>query len=94
MTGLANANWGATLEAMILVLVRISGLMVFSPVFSSNAIPARVKAAFALAVSFLVAPVAASFPGSHVEMGFLPVAGELSVGLVLGMTLTLFIRGA
>jgi flagellar biosynthesis protein FliR len=78
-----------TLEAMTLVLVRVSGLMVFAPVFSSEAIPPRIKAGFVLAVSFLVAPVAAQFPRAHAELGILPVLGELSVGLVFGMTLSL-----
>ena len=86
---MGNANWEGTLEAMTLVMVRISGLMVFAPVFSSAAIPVRVKAAFVLAVSFLVAPVVAAFPRAHAELGMLPVLGELSVGLVLGMTLSL-----
>jgi len=93
MTGIEStlqpADWGRTLETMTLVLVRISGLMVFAPVFSSSAIPVRVKAALALAVSFLVAPVVAAFPGARGEMGILPIVGELSVGLVLGMTLAL-----
>jgi flagellar biosynthetic protein FliR len=87
MTGaLDSANWERTIEAMTLVMVRISGLMVFAPVLSSSAIPVRVKAAFVLAVSFLVAPVVAAFPRAHAELGVLPVLGELSVGLVLGMT--------
>ncbi len=80
---------GETLEAMTLVLVRISGLMVFAPVFSSEAIPMRVKAAFVLAVSFLVAPVVAAFPRAHADLGILAVVGELSVGLVFGLTLSL-----
>ncbi|MFZ0274843.1 MAG: flagellar biosynthetic protein FliR [Acidobacteriaceae bacterium] len=82
-------DWENTLEAMTLVLVRISGLMVFAPVFSSEAIPARVKAAFVLSVSFLVAPVVAVFPGAHVELRIMAVLGELSVGLVFGLTLSL-----
>lgn len=82
-------DFEGTLEAMTLVLVRISGLMVFAPVFSSEAIPMRVKAGFVLAVSFLVAPVVAEFPRAHVVLGILPVLGELSVGLVFGMMLSL-----
>ncbi|HEY6448827.1 MAG TPA: flagellar biosynthetic protein FliR [Acidobacteriaceae bacterium] len=86
---LANLDWASALAAMTLVLMRISGLMVFAPVFSSEAIPMRVKAAFVLAVSFLVAPVVAAFPRAHVQLGVLPVLGELSVGLVFGLTLSL-----
>lgn len=82
-------DWEKSLEAMTLVLVRISGLMVFAPVFSSEAIPVRVKAVFVLTVSFLVAPVVAAFPHAHVDLGVLPVLGELSVGLVFGLTLSL-----
>jgi flagellar biosynthesis protein FliR len=82
-------DWGSTLSAMTLVLVRVSGLMVFAPVFSSEAIPARVKTVFVLAVSFLVAPLVAAFPGARAELGLLPVLGELSVGLVFGLTLSL-----
>lgn len=82
-------DFEAMLETMTLVAVRISGLMVFAPVFSSAAIPARVKAAFVMAVSFLVAPVVAAFPHAHPQLGVLAVLGELSVGLVLGLTLSL-----
>jgi flagellar biosynthesis protein FliR len=84
-----NPDWASTLSVMTLVLVRVSGLMVFAPVFSSEAIPMRVKAGLVLAVSFLVAPVVAAFPGAHAELGLLPVLGELSVGLVFGLTLSL-----
>jgi len=90
----ANAGWacsslGSAPGAMTLVLVRVSGLMVFAPVFSSGAIPMRVKAAFVLAVAWLIGPVVAGFPGAHAELGTLAVIGELSVGLVFGMTLAL-----
>jgi len=85
MTG----NFESLLEAMTLVAVRISGLMIFAPIFSSSAIPPRVKAAFVLAVSYLVAPVVAAFPGARAELGLLAVLGELSVGLLLGLTLSL-----
>ncbi|MGA8161744.1 MAG: flagellar biosynthetic protein FliR [Acidobacteriaceae bacterium] len=84
-----SGEWASALSAMTLVLVRVSGLMVFAPVFSSSAIPVRVKAGFVLAVSFLLAPVVGAFPRAHVELGVVPVLGELSVGLVLGLTLSL-----
>jgi flagellar biosynthetic protein FliR len=82
-------EWASALSAMTLVMVRISGLMIFAPVFSSAAIPVRMKAVFVLAVSFLIAPVVGTFPRSQVELGVMPVLGELSVGLVLGLTLSL-----
>jgi flagellar biosynthetic protein FliR len=89
MPGAAHAGLESALEAMTLVLVRVSGLMVFAPVFSSEAIPMRVKAGFVLAVAYLIGPVVAAFPGAHAELGILAVIGELSVGLIFGMTLSL-----
>lgn len=88
-----SREWESALSAMTLVLVRVSGLMVFAPVFSSPAIPVRVKTVFVLAVSFLIAPVVAGFSGAHVELGVIPMLGELSVGLVLGLTLSLLLEG-
>lgn len=82
-------GWQSALTAMVLVLIRLSGLMVFAPVFSSEAIPARVKTVFVLAVSFLVAPVVAAFPRARVELGVMAVLGELSVGLLFGLILSL-----
>jgi flagellar biosynthesis protein FliR len=82
-------DWSKTLEAMTLVLVRVGGLMIFAPVFSSPAIPMRVKAVFVLAVSFLVGPVVAGFPQARAELGVMPILGELSVGLVFGLSLSL-----
>ncbi len=81
--------FAGALSGMTLVLVRVSALMVFAPVFSSGAISLRVKAVFALAVSVLVGPVVAGFPHARPELGVLPLFGELSVGLVFGLTLSL-----
>lgn len=82
-------EWESTLAAMTLVLVRISGLMAFAPIFSSEAIPIRVKAAFVLAVSLLISPVVAGFPRARTELSAVAVLGELSVGLLFGLTLSI-----
>lgn len=89
MSGMASPDLWGVLEAMTLVLVRVSGLMVFAPVFSSEAIPMRVKAGFVLAVAYLIGPVVAMFPGAHAALGTMAVIGELGVGLIFGMTLAL-----
>jgi flagellar biosynthetic protein FliR len=86
---LQNLDWPHFLSAMVLVVVRLSGLMAFAPVFSSDAIPARVKVVFVLAVSFLLAPVVSALPLAHAELGVMPVLGELAVGLVFGLGLSL-----
>jgi len=82
-------DWPRFLAAIVLVLIRLSGVMVFAPVFSSEAIPKRIKAGFILAMSILVAPLVSALPTAHADLGVLPVLGELSVGLVLGLSLSM-----
>jgi len=82
-------DWTTFLRAMTLALVRISGVVVFAPPLSSNALPARSKAVFAGAVAFLLAPVVSALPQARVEISFTAVVGELAVGLVYGLSLAL-----
>jgi flagellar biosynthetic protein FliR len=82
-------DWGRYLASMVLVAVRLSGLMVFAPVFSSQGISTQVKAVFLLAMSVLLAPVVAALPAAHAELGTGAIAGELGVGLVFGFLLAM-----
>jgi flagellar biosynthetic protein FliR len=82
-------NWTSFLSAMTLALVRVSGMVAFAPFFSSSALPVRVKAVFVGAVAFLLAPLVATLPNAHVALGFSALLGELAVGLVYGLCLTL-----
>jgi flagellar biosynthetic protein FliR len=82
-------QWSNFLSAMTLVLVRVSGMVAFAPFFSSTALPLRTKAVFVGAVAFLLAPLAAALPHAHADLSFSALLGELSVGLVYGLTLTL-----
>jgi flagellar biosynthetic protein FliR len=74
---------------MTLALIRIGGVVLFAPLFSSNALPVRTKAAFVLVVAYLLAPLVATLPNAHVEINFTAILGELAVGLVYGLTLAL-----
>jgi flagellar biosynthetic protein FliR len=82
-------DWGHYLAAMALVAVRLSGLMVFAPIFSSQGISIQVKAVFLLAMSALLAPVVAAFPSAHAELGLGAIAGELGAGLLFGFLLSM-----
>ena len=66
----AAVDWPNFLSAMTLTLVRVSGMVVFAPFFSSNALPLRAKAVFVLAVAYLLAPLVASLPNAHATLGF------------------------
>lgn len=82
-------EWTTFLIAMTLALVRVSGMVVFAPFFSSTALPMRVKAVFVGAVAFLLAPLVATLPNAQASLGFSALLGELAVGLVYGLTLAL-----
>jgi flagellar biosynthetic protein FliR len=73
--------------AAVLVATRLSGLLVFAPVFSSPAIAPRVKAGFVFAMTLLLAPVVGEVPGSRAAISVPSVLGELAVGLLFGLCL-------
>jgi flagellar biosynthetic protein FliR len=82
-------QWQGFITAMILTLVRVSGIVVFAPFISSAALPARTKAVFAAAVAFLLAPLVVAQSNARTEIGLNSVLGELAVGLVYGIVLSL-----
>jgi flagellar biosynthetic protein FliR len=82
-------DWTSFLCAMTLALVRVSGVVAFAPFFSSTALPLRAKGVFVGAVAYLLAPLVAALPGARTSLGFSALLGELAVGLVYGLTLTL-----
>ncbi len=81
--------WTGFLSAMLLTLIRVSGIAIFAPFFSSSALPVRAKAVFAGLLAFLLAPLVARLPNSHIDVTCFAVIGELAVGLVYGLMLSL-----
>jgi flagellar biosynthesis protein FliR len=84
-----NAGWVHLLKAALLVCIRVSGLFVFAPIFSSQALPVKVKSIFLVVLTALLSPVAAALPGAHVEVGVQSILGELGVAALLGMSLAM-----
>ncbi|MFH1022430.1 MAG: flagellar biosynthetic protein FliR [Planctomycetota bacterium] len=79
----------------LLVVFRLSGLMIFAPVWGSRNILDQWKIAFALVVASLVAPLVPSppsLPRDLLPLGLLAVK-ELGVGLVLGYAASLLFTG-
>jgi len=85
----AELDWTSFLSAMALAMVRVSGMVAFAPFFSSTALPLRTKAVFVGAVAWLLAPLVAELPHAQLTISFSGLLGELAVGLVYGLTLTL-----
>jgi flagellar biosynthetic protein FliR len=77
------------LIAGVLVMIRLSGLMVFAPLFSSAAIPSRIKAGFVIAMTVLLTPAVAAIPNLRITLDAHSILGELGVGLVFGLSLML-----
>jgi flagellar biosynthetic protein FliR len=70
-------------------------LMVFAPFFSSLAIPARLKAGLTVALTVLLYPVYAPRAFDFSGLNWCRVvAGEVMVGLILGLTLSFVFEGA
>ena len=82
-------TWEQYLTSGLLVAMRLSGLFVFAPVFSSSAIAPRIKAGFVIGMTMLLAPAVAAVPGARAEIGVASIAGELGVGLLFGLCLTM-----
>ncbi len=82
-------NWSNYLQAAVLVMLRLSGLMVFAPLFSSAAIAPRIKAGFVIAMTVLLTPAVAAIPNASATLSAGTILGELGVGLVFGLSLML-----
>src|SRR5581483_10222558 len=88
-----NAN---EVIAFVLILMRVAGLFLTAPVFSSRNIPVLVKASWVLLVTFLIFPVAQykpeELPVPGIPLG-LAVIRELVVGFSIGLGATLLFTG-
>lgn len=74
------------IQALLAIGVRLSGLMLFAPFLGSDVIPARIKAALVLCLTFLMYPmVAHSWPSLPLAEWPLLVFRELLVGVALGI---------
>lgn len=81
-------NYDATqLLVFILVLVRISGIIATAPVLGSNSMPMQVRVVLALVLALIIQPFTPALTVSPDQPSeyLLLIAGELLIGLVLGM---------
>jgi flagellar biosynthesis protein FliR len=86
----------AEVVRFLIVLMRVSGIMILAPFFSSQTVPAHVRIAFALVVSFLFAP---SFPLRSIpaDLNLSTIAtvlpSEILFGVLLGFAATCVFAG-
>lgn len=81
-------NYNATqLLVFVLVLVRVSSIIATAPVLGSNSMPVQVRVVLALVLALIIQPFTPTltvYPDRPSEY-LLLIAGELLIGLVLGM---------
>jgi flagellar biosynthetic protein FliR len=82
-------GWERMLKAALLVCIRVSGLFVFAPIFSSQVLPAKIKSIFLVVLTAVLAPAAAALPGAHIHIGLTSILGELGVAALLGLSLAM-----
>ncbi len=79
-----------------LVLARISGLLIATPLFGATQSPATVRALVSLVLAALIMPsqwlATVPYPGSLLVYGAV-IGGELMIGVVLGMGITILLSG-
>jgi flagellar biosynthetic protein FliR len=83
-------------EAYLLVVARVSGLFLFAPVLGNRMIPALVRVALVLLISWVLFPIyglTAPQPDINVPALVSALGGELVVGLVLGIASGLIFTG-
>ena len=83
-----------TLESEALVFARTVGFVFQAPGFSNKAVPAVVRAAFAGALTLLVAPTIPAISHSQLAAGFAFIAlGEFAVGATIGLASAVLYQG-
>ena len=73
-------------QALVLLAARLTGLLVIAPVFSARTVPVRLRTAFLLVLTLLLAPVAVHALGPHPAPALTPdtFAAELVIGFAIG----------
>lgn len=85
-----------SLPVFALIVFRVSGLFLTAPVFGSRAIPARIRVAMMMVVSFMMFPLLSTTVPQTLTMGQAIVGGigELMIGATMGLALSAFLAAA
>jgi flagellar biosynthetic protein FliR len=81
-------------QTTLLVFARAAGLVARAPGFSHPSVPPAVRAAFALALSFVIAPSIAPVRGLDLISFTVAIAGDFALGAAIGFGASLLYDGA
>jgi flagellar biosynthetic protein FliR len=84
------------LPAFALVLSRLAGLTITAPLFSSQAVPMRLKGLFVAAMALSIFPVVAPGANAHLSLSeaLVGLLGEFALGAALGLGIGLVLGAA
>jgi len=85
---------GAFLGGLVLVGIRLGGLFVFAPLFSSAAIPARVKAVLLTTMTVTLGPLLVVGGRGAIVLSLTSIAREAAIALVFALALNLVLEMA
>jgi len=88
-------NLHLLLPGFALVLFRVAGLTLTAPMLSSQAIPARFRIGFALTTAAVMFPLVSPTIPADISLttALVGVVGEMTIGLVIGLSVTLVLIG-
>jgi flagellar biosynthetic protein FliR len=91
-TAASMTDWSSMAAVLALALVRVSTMIALAPFFTSQSISIRTKAVFSLSVCILLVPAVAvtAAKGTPIALSFSGLFGEVAVGAIYGLTLSLF----
>ena len=94
-TAMNSDGWTQFLPASLPVLARIGGIVACAPPFAAAAVPRRVRALFAIALTVGLSSTIATTPLPQTLPGLiLAVAGEALIGIALGLAMSLLFVAA
>lgn len=91
MISITSTQLSAWLALFIFPFVRILALVASAPILGNRQIPARIKVALALLLSFIIAPTVTVQPGIELASveGFFVLLQQILAGLAMGFTMRL-----
>lgn len=87
---LAPIHWAT----FVLISARVAGLMMVAPLWSMTAVPSKIRGAMAIVISLALLPTVQRAPALDETIGLVvPLAGELLLGIAIGLTAAVFVHG-
>jgi flagellar biosynthesis protein FliR len=92
-----SALFAAPFVVFTFVLARVGGMVMTAPLFGSHEVPGQVRALLAFALAIVITPIQLAMPPvvpANLLLYVVSLGGELLVGALLGMGVSILLSGA